>query len=126
MHRPPRAHRGDVLEAFPIVGTTAGGAPGVSIHERMFAVPLAWFGANRMKSTHHGADLYVPPSPRAIGGCAYSRAQPRQHPPICTRVASSMPHPLRLRAMSSFPDHLQALLYPRAYPHPVRRVELIE
>src|SRR5215472_10038545 len=37
-----------------------------------------------------------------------------------------MPHPCRLRAMSSFPDHLQALLYPRAYPHPVRRVELIE
>ncbi len=28
--------------------------------------------------------------------------------------------------MSSFPDHLHALLYPRAYPHPVRAVELIE
>jgi uncharacterized protein len=28
--------------------------------------------------------------------------------------------------MSSFPDHLQALLYPRAYPHPVRAVDLIE
>ena len=28
--------------------------------------------------------------------------------------------------MSSLPDHLQALLYPRAYPHPVRAVELIE
>ena len=30
------------------------------------------------------------------------------------------------RVMSSFPDHLHALLYPRAYPHPVRAVELIE
>jgi aminoglycoside phosphotransferase family enzyme/predicted kinase len=30
------------------------------------------------------------------------------------------------RVMSSFPDHLHALLYPRAYPHPVRTVELIE
>ena len=28
--------------------------------------------------------------------------------------------------MSSFPDHLRALLYPRAYPHPVRAVALIE
>jgi aminoglycoside phosphotransferase family enzyme/predicted kinase len=28
--------------------------------------------------------------------------------------------------MSAFPDHLQALLYPRAYPHPVQAVELIE
>ena len=28
--------------------------------------------------------------------------------------------------MSSFPDHLHALLYPRAYPHPVRAVDLIE
>jgi uncharacterized protein len=28
--------------------------------------------------------------------------------------------------MSSFPDHLHALLYPRAYPHPVRAVELVE
>ncbi len=28
--------------------------------------------------------------------------------------------------MSSFPDHLQALLYPRAYPHAVRTVDLIE
>jgi hypothetical protein len=28
--------------------------------------------------------------------------------------------------MSSFPDSLQALLYPRAYPHPVRAVDLIE
>ncbi|HEY1873244.1 MAG TPA: AAA family ATPase [Steroidobacteraceae bacterium] len=28
--------------------------------------------------------------------------------------------------MSSFPDHLQALLYPRAYPHPVRAVDLVE
>jgi hypothetical protein len=26
--------------------------------------------------------------------------------------------------MSSFPDHLHALLYPRAYPHPVRAVDL--
>ncbi len=30
------------------------------------------------------------------------------------------------RVMSSFPDHLHALLYPRAYPHPVRAVDLIE
>src|SRR5690242_2749847 len=29
-------------------------------------------------------------------------------------------------AMSSFPDHLHALLSPRAYPHPVRGVNLIE
>ena len=28
--------------------------------------------------------------------------------------------------MSSLPDHLHALLYPRAYPHPVRAVDLIE
>jgi aminoglycoside phosphotransferase family enzyme/predicted kinase len=28
--------------------------------------------------------------------------------------------------MSSFPDHLHALRYPRAYPHPVRAVDLIE
>ena len=28
--------------------------------------------------------------------------------------------------MSSFPGHLHALLYPRAYPHPVRAVDLIE
>jgi uncharacterized protein len=28
--------------------------------------------------------------------------------------------------MSSFPNHLHALLYPRAYPHPVRAVDLIE
>jgi aminoglycoside phosphotransferase family enzyme/predicted kinase len=28
--------------------------------------------------------------------------------------------------MSSFPDHLHALLYPRAYPHPVRTVDLVE
>ena len=28
--------------------------------------------------------------------------------------------------MSSFPDHLHALLYPRAYPHPVRAVDLVE
>jgi aminoglycoside phosphotransferase family enzyme/predicted kinase len=28
--------------------------------------------------------------------------------------------------MSSFPDHLHALLYPRAYPHAVRAVDLIE
>jgi aminoglycoside phosphotransferase family enzyme len=30
------------------------------------------------------------------------------------------------RVMSSLPDHLHALLYPRAYPHPVRVVDLIE
>ena len=28
--------------------------------------------------------------------------------------------------MSSFPDQLHALLYPRAYPHAVRAVDLIE
>jgi uncharacterized protein len=28
--------------------------------------------------------------------------------------------------MSSFPDYLHALLYPRAYPHPVRAVDLVE
>ena len=28
--------------------------------------------------------------------------------------------------MSSFPDRLHALLYPRAYPHPVRAVDLVE
>jgi aminoglycoside phosphotransferase family enzyme/predicted kinase len=28
--------------------------------------------------------------------------------------------------MSSFPDHLHALLYARAYPHPVRAVDLVE
>ena len=28
--------------------------------------------------------------------------------------------------MSSFPDQLYALLYPRAYPHAVRAVDLIE
>jgi len=28
--------------------------------------------------------------------------------------------------MSSFPESLHALLYPRAYPHPVRAVDLIE
>jgi hypothetical protein len=28
--------------------------------------------------------------------------------------------------MSSFPDQLHALLYPRAYPHPVRAVDLVE
>src|SRR5215472_10772977 len=30
------------------------------------------------------------------------------------------------RVMSSFPDRLHALLYPRAYPHAVRAVDLIE
>jgi aminoglycoside phosphotransferase family enzyme/predicted kinase len=30
------------------------------------------------------------------------------------------------RPMSSFPDHLHTLLFPRAYPHPVRAVDLIE
>src|SRR6516162_2231687 len=30
------------------------------------------------------------------------------------------------RVMSSFPDQLYALLYPRAYPHAVRAVDLIE
>jgi uncharacterized protein len=29
-------------------------------------------------------------------------------------------------SMSAFPEQLRALLYPRAYPHPVRAVELIE
>ena len=32
----------------------------------------------------------------------------------------------RIRVMSSLPDHLHALLFPRAYPHPVRSVDLIE
>ena len=30
------------------------------------------------------------------------------------------------RVMSSFPDHLHALLYPRAYPHRVRAVDLVD
>src|SRR6202162_1328698 len=28
--------------------------------------------------------------------------------------------------MSAFPEYLQGLLHPRAYPHPVRAVELVE
>jgi hypothetical protein len=28
--------------------------------------------------------------------------------------------------MSAFPEHLQSLLHPRAYPHPVQAVQLVE